>query len=656
MKIDVVTVELGEDACVEPAFENSVVIGLSCSNAYAPYCGVLIQSIICNASAERNYDILVMERAISSANKRMMVGLAENYPNISIRFINVLSIVSILPFALHEHFPIDNAMKLFFATDFFKKYEKIVCTDSDLVFLRDAADLFDTPLSDAYMAAVPDIIMKSNVVTGRMAGGEHKDLSSSEYITEFLKIEKSDDYLNTGVCVFNLAKMQAENKFQMLIKMAGEHKLWYSERDALNATFCYNSIHLNSKWNVHGAQFISLIRDSVSETAAQSLEEDIDDPYVMHFSSKHKPWLNAALINSELFYRYARMTPWYERILAGLIAGMRNAVTAPMDRKIEVRYREFREFRDNAWRVCLKSFIKDVLRKSISSQRYEALKAMKKRWKLQKKYRIESNRHIKENQRLATVPGTEEFENRQHLRALKNKYTGKRCFIVGAGPSLTLEDLNKLNGEITFSLNNIHKIFEETTWRPTFYVNNDIALLHGEEQERIQSLTACLRNYEFEGVFLSSSKHDKELRDIYPEGKPIYFLNAICDVYQIRMPEPYYFSKDCSKQVYMHGTTLFVIAQLIRYMGFSEVYLLGTDASYAPGTKNHIYKATAAEMRAFRTSRQAKSASDWILKGFADIRYHLTERGGVPVYNATRGGALELFPRVDLDEVLARKE
>ena len=57
------------------------------------------------------------------------------------------------------------------------------------------------------------------------------------------------------------------------------------------------------------------------------------------------------------------------------------------------------------------------------------------------------------------------FENTSYgktLSAYKNKYSGKRCFLIGNGPSLKAEDLTKLyeNGEVTFAFNRVYNIFE----------------------------------------------------------------------------------------------------------------------------------------------------------------------------------------------------
>ena len=57
------------------------------------------------------------------------------------------------------------------------------------------------------------------------------------------------------------------------------------------------------------------------------------------------------------------------------------------------------------------------------------------------------------------------YRPNKKYKALKNKHEGKRCFIVCTGPSLTLEDVNKLKNEYTFSMNNIFKCYDKTDWQ-----------------------------------------------------------------------------------------------------------------------------------------------------------------------------------------------
>lgn len=55
------------------------------------------------------------------------------------------------------------------------------------------------------------------------------------------------------------------------------------------------------------------------------------------------------------------------------------------------------------------------------------------------------------------------------LKKFKNIHKGQRCFIIGTGPSLTVEDLELLKDEICFGSNRIFEIYPRTSWRPTYY-------------------------------------------------------------------------------------------------------------------------------------------------------------------------------------------
>ncbi len=71
-------------------------------------------------------------------------------------------------------------------------------------------------------------------------------------------------------------------------------------------------------------------------------------------------------------------------------------------------------------------------------------------------------------------------EDSNKLKGYKNIHSGERCFVIGNGPSLTPEDLDKLKNEYSFASNHIYKIFDRTNWRPTYYVSVDKAWLEKE--------------------------------------------------------------------------------------------------------------------------------------------------------------------------------
>ena len=87
--------------------------------------------------------------------------------------------------------------------------------------------------------------------------------------------------------------------------------------------------------------------------------------------------------------------------------------------------------------------------------------------------------------------------------------------------------------------------------------------------------------------------------------------------------------------------------QLAAFMGFKEIYLLGVDFSYGGQQKNtnytYFYETDAIENMGVGYVRQVTLAYQ------AAKRY--AESHGIKIYNATRGGKLEIFERVDFDSL-----
>ena len=63
------------------------------------------------------------------------------------------------------------------------------------------------------------------------------------------------------------------------------------------------------------------------------------------------------------------------------------------------------------------------------------------------------------------------YQKYEPMKLYQNRHKGQRCFIVATGPSQSIEDINKLKGEITFSVNSIYTCFSDTDWRPTYYLS-----------------------------------------------------------------------------------------------------------------------------------------------------------------------------------------
>jgi len=223
----------------------------------------------------------------------------------------------------------------------------------------------------------------------------------------------------------------------------------------------------------------------------------------------------------------------------------------------------------------------------------------------------------------------------QRMKDYKDRHRGQRCFIIATGPSLTHEDLEKLKGEVTFSMNSICMAFDEVAYRPTYYGIQDY-FVYEKLMDRI-----------FQGDLGQLFISDVIARRYpVPEGSVLFGHNLLNHQY----PHKTYntrFSEDCFKQVYDGYTITYSLIQIAVYMGFKEIYLLGADNVYTK-TSGHFKEHGVIDSSYQEAGRRMTEAYK-VARGYAD-------RHGIKICNATRGGMLEVFPRVNLDHVLGLQE
>lgn len=227
----------------------------------------------------------------------------------------------------------------------------------------------------------------------------------------------------------------------------------------------------------------------------------------------------------------------------------------------------------------------------------------------------------------------EEYYN-SGIAALKNIHINEKCFIVATGPSLRVEDLDMLEKEhvLSFGVNKIGYAYEKTKWRPTFFAGEDRALIESEYFSSIKP------EEQSEYAFLADTS-ECFWRERH---KPSILKYHLCDEWAFgREPK---FSEDLSRKSYVGGTIVYTCIQLAVYMGFKEIHLLGVDFTGANehGSRySHFYE---------EKELTSVSYTDQVKSGYEKARKYADEHG-IKIYNATRGGKLEIFERVDFDRL-----
>lgn len=244
---------------------------------------------------------------------------------------------------------------------------------------------------------------------------------------------------------------------------------------------------------------------------------------------------------------------------------------------------------------------------------------------------------------IARVILSQKDANYYSLRKLKNLHKGERCFIIATGPSLRIQDVEKLKDEITFSVNSIFMIFDKTKWRSTYYLCLDERHLDKMLEQNGKLMNEVCTDYKFfnlnskKSVSKSEAKIDKAL-----------FL-PISRINQLNYPlgfntDHFYFREDPVRGIYNSGTVTNSAIIMAMYMGFKTIYLLGTDCNYQTQMR-HVGKDWNDDIWSVNDLELIERR---MRNGFEEIAKVANKRG-VKIYNATRGGMLESFERVDFD-------
>jgi hypothetical protein len=209
---------------------------------------------------------------------------------------------------------------------------------------------------------------------------------------------------------------------------------------------------------------------------------------------------------------------------------------------------------------------------------------------------------------LKTEDGIEyAFQNHHKNESIIEYMTGGHtAYVVGNGPSLKQTDLNKLLGRRSYATNRIWKVWQENPnilWRPTDYVRLEKG--GAEEDIAIMSQVPCViyaqrgvnsANYFMWGSFFATcpgpQKHD-------------WHLPMIC----------------------AHGTAVHAAMQIAVRNGANKIVLLGCDL----GMPAHFY------------------GNEGIDNDALALEAHeiASRCCPVPIYNATVGGSLEVYPRIE---------
>lgn len=230
-------------------------------------------------------------------------------------------------------------------------------------------------------------------------------------------------------------------------------------------------------------------------------------------------------------------------------------------------------------------------------------------------------------------------ESIKRLAALKDVHKGKRAFIIGNGPSLKQTDLNKLKNEITFGMNRIYLAFPELGFATTYIcVTNDLVV------EQFGHEINALPIPKF--IAWRSRRHFSSASQ--PADLPTFVYTTYTG------PR---FTKDARGRIWEGATVTNLALQLAYHMGIETAILIGVDHNFtSKGEANKTVTSEGDDPNHFMPNYFGKGVK-WQLPDLdtSEIGYAFAreayQKAGRQVLDATIGGKLTIFPKVDYNSL-----
>ena len=245
-------------------------------------------------------------------------------------------------------------------------------------------------------------------------------------------------------------------------------------------------------------------------------------------------------------------------------------------------------------------------------------------------------------------------QNDARLSDLTDKHKGEDAVIIGMGPSLKVEDLEKFQKMASFACNKIYLAFNQVRWRPNYYSICDILVAENNIKDIISA--------DFGSAQPLHQSVTWPILQIQ-KGALCYHYNGTMENWSSDKPAD--LRRDLTNGVLGGGYSVVLEQiQLAYAMGFRRVFLVGIDFNFTQGQKTGFRNASgevlvsSGEQNHFHPNYRTKGET-WTVPLLAEqaLAYAYCraafEKEGRILVNASRQSALTELERVDFERIFA---
>ncbi len=301
---------------VETPVRSTIPVVFAADDNYVPMVSTTIVSMLENADPAYRYDVIVLTSDISGANRAEMQAMVSRSPHAHLRFLDVADIVEKYDLTTSNAHISNETYYRFLIQELLPFYTKVLYLDSDLVVTGDVAELYRTDVTGNLLAAARDVDFLGNL---NMPDGKRM-----AYAEDVLKMRDPYDYFQAGVLLLNTGEMRSFMTMDQWLEEASDPTLIYNDQDVLNRCCEGRVTYLDNAWNVmidcdgRIGRIFSFAPAAVFDAFLRAR----GDALITHYAGFQKPWNMVGCDKAELYWEYARKTPFYERLIAQLAAAV----------------------------------------------------------------------------------------------------------------------------------------------------------------------------------------------------------------------------------------------------------------------------------------------------------------------------------------------
>jgi lipopolysaccharide biosynthesis glycosyltransferase len=299
---------------IDKLSQSDPVVVLAADEQFAMPLAATVRSALDNLPQPRKLRIYILDGGLSGATKARLI---RSWPKerYQIAWVDVdSSMLTCVPISGHASRA--NYYRILMPTLLPTHVERAIYLDADLIVRQDLTELWDCDQDDRLCLAVQDCaapcLDASMALPNYMRCQSH--LGAAIPIANYreLGLNPRAEYLNSGVLVVNLAawrKIDLPRKLLSCLEDNREHVRWWDQY-ALNVVLSERWGKLDIRWN-QGSHAYAYPTWSRSPFDRESFEQLRDDPYIIHFTTRYKPWLASCLHpRRKEFFAYVDRTDW----------------------------------------------------------------------------------------------------------------------------------------------------------------------------------------------------------------------------------------------------------------------------------------------------------------------------------------------------------